>query len=198
MSLSLVSGNDKSSLKDVKLNQCGINSLYLCLKYNGIETNLDQIYSDIEPDADNNVSLKQLAGYAKRNGLYIKPVIKPSCDDVKKYLSKDTSIILQYALDLPNESNFKHIIAIVMSANNNIFLLDYPKPAFRIEMEEIAGGITASEGMLVLSKKPVNFFSRLFDFQSVQSWFIFPVCLSVIAVCLVTIIYFKHKRVKKI
>jgi len=164
-----------SSLDNASFSQCGINSLYLCLKYHHINENLDDVYVAIKPDKDNNVSLQQLADFAKTKGLYVHPIIKPSFIDIKKYLNKDSSIVLQYVIDLPDKTKFRHIIALV-KADEKIFLLDYPGPAKEKEAEELAVTISNSEGMLVLSKQPISNFAELFNGRNLKSLSFYAIC----------------------
>jgi hypothetical protein len=160
------------------------------LKYHKINERLDDIYAGIEADADNNVSLKQLADFAKIKGLYVHPVIKPTFSEVKKFLTKDNSIILQYAIDLPDKSKFRHIAALVKPAQK-ILLLDYPAPAQEIEMGKLAVDVAHSEGMLVLSRQPITGLGELFNGRSLKSLSFYAICAGFISVCLLVIANFK-------
>lgn len=188
---------ETSSLEDTPLNQCGINCIYLCLKYHKINEKLDDVYAAIKPDVENNVSLKQLADFAKIKGLYVHPVIKPSFSDVKKFLTKDNSIILQYTIDLPDKSKFRHIAALV-KPDQKILLLDYPRPAQEIETGELAMTISNSEGMLVLSRQPVTGLAELFDGRSLKSLSFYAICAGFITVGLLIITLKKTNRTKEI
>jgi ABC-type bacteriocin/lantibiotic exporter with double-glycine peptidase domain len=166
---------EMSSVDGMQVSQCGVNSLYQCLKYHGINEKLDSIYVSIPADADWNVSLKQLADYAKAKGLHVKPVIRPTAADVQNYLTKDTSIILQYAKDMPDKSKFKHVVAMIRQ-DNKILIMDYPKQASEIEPGDLAALMPLSEGMLVLSPKPLINAAEFLNFRSAKSWGFYSMC----------------------
>ncbi|MBU1260273.1 MAG: hypothetical protein ABIJ52_00560 [Pseudomonadota bacterium] len=186
-----------SSLENASFSQCGINCLYLCLKYHHIDENLEDVYAAIKPDEGNNVSLKQLADFAKTKGLYVHPVVRPAFEDVKKFLTKDNSIIMQYALELPDKSKFRHIIVLVMP-EQKILLLDYPKPAQEIETEKLAAVVADSEGMLVLSGQPITGFVEFFNGRSLKSLSFYAICVGFIVVGLFIVNSRKTNRAKEI
>ena len=138
--------------ENISLSQCGVNSLYLCLKYHKINVGLEEMYSAITPDAENNVSLRQLANYVKNKRLYIKAIMKPSAADIEQSLKNDTSMIVQYVTELPDKSKFKHIVGLIKS-DQKILLLDYPKKAQEISNEDLVKMAAMSEGLLVISKR---------------------------------------------
>jgi len=186
-----------SSLENASFSQCGINCLYLCLKYHHIDEKLEDVYAAIKPDGENNVSLKQLTDYAQKKGLYVHPVIKPVFDDVKKFLTKDNSIILQYTIDLPDKTKFRHIVAIV-KPDQKILLLDYPRLAQEIETEKLAAVVANSEGMLALSGQPITGLVEFFNGRSLKSWGFYAICTGFILVgLLVGAKSKKSDRIKK-
>lgn len=164
----LSSGAELSFLEDTPLGQCGINSLYLCLKYHKIDVNLKEMYSTIVPDAENNVSLRQLADYVKNKGLYIKAIIKPSAADIEQSLKNDTSMIVQYAIELPDKSKFQHIVGLV-KPDKTILLLDYPRQAQEISSEDLVKMASMSDGLFVISPKQVVNAAEFLNFKSLKS-----------------------------
>jgi ABC-type bacteriocin/lantibiotic exporter with double-glycine peptidase domain len=179
-----------SSLENVSFSQCGINCLYLCFKYHKINENLDDVYAAVKPDEENNVSLKQLANFAKTKGLYIRPVIKPVFDDIEKFLTKDRSIILQYTLDLPDKTKFKHIVALV-KPDRKILLLDYPAPAYEIKTEDLKTTVSNSEGMLVLSPQPIINFAEFLNGRTLKSLSFYAVAAGLIIAGFLTVKSFR-------
>lgn len=177
----LSSGAELSFLDDTPLGQCGINSLYLCLKYHKIDVNLKGMYSTIVPDSENKVSLRQLADYVKNKRLYIKAIIKPSVADIEQSLKNDTSMIVQYAIELPDKSKFKHIVGLV-KPGNTILLLDYPRQAQEISSEDLVKMASMSDGLLVISKKPVVSTAEFLNFKSLKSIGFYLVLLGVTVV----------------
>jgi len=155
VSVSILVHAEISSLNNIHLSQCGINSLYLCLRYHKVDIRLDDMYSSIKSDAENNVSLKQLADYAKSKGLCVEPIINPSVEDIQRALQGRHSIVLQYNTTLPDNSNFKHIVALIHS-DMKIFLLDYPKVNQELSFSDLGKIEGKSEGMLILSEKTLN------------------------------------------
>lgn len=143
-----------SSLENVHLGQCGINSLYLCLKYHGIDTPLEDLYTHIQTDSENNVSLKQLGDYAKRKGLNVQYMEDPGSGDVQRILQRKRSVILQYKITLPDNSIYKHIVALI-KPDTRIILLDYPNSRQEVSLEDLSFIDGNSEGMLILSPKPM-------------------------------------------
>jgi ABC-type bacteriocin/lantibiotic exporter with double-glycine peptidase domain len=166
--MATLANEEISSLENIQLSQCGINSLYLCLKHHKVEVHLEEMYSCIKPDAQNNVSLKQLADYAKNKGLYVKAIITPSVKDIQRVLNSGDSVILQYNTELPDKSDFKHIVALI-KPDAKIFLLDYPKPRQEIILADLAKANIRSDGLLVLSRKFVTNWGELLDFRSPKS-----------------------------
>jgi ABC-type bacteriocin/lantibiotic exporter with double-glycine peptidase domain len=162
-------GGEVSSLEGVETSQCGVNSLYLCLKYHGTKQELDELYEQVPADASGNVSLKQLADYARGKGLWVKPITKPTAADVQSNLTRDTSIILQCAMDMPDKSKFRHIVALV-KPQESVLLMDYPRRAREIGPEKLVALVAKSEGMLVLSTRPLTSLADLLDFKSLRSW----------------------------
>lgn len=144
-----------SSLETIQLNQCGINSLYLCLKYHGLNVPLEDLYGSIRPDAQNNVSLKQLGDHAKRKGLYVQYRKKPGSRTVQKDLQKNRSVIIQYQIILPDNSIYKHI-AVLIKPDRKIILLDYPNTRQEVSLQDLAFLDENSEGMFLLSPKPIG------------------------------------------
>lgn len=144
-----------SSLENVRLGQCGIHSLYLCLKYHGIDSLLEDLYTCIQPDSENNVSLKQLGDYAKRKGLNVQYRKNPAPEDVPKILQRRRSIILQYKTPLPDNSIYKHIVALI-KPDTRIVLLDYPNSRQEVSLEDLSFIDGNSEGMLILSPGPFS------------------------------------------
>jgi ABC-type bacteriocin/lantibiotic exporter with double-glycine peptidase domain len=142
-----------SSLENPRLSQCGINSLYLCLKYHGTGIPLEDLYINIQPDSENNVSLKQLGDYAKQKGLYVQYVNNPESGDIQTFLQGKRSVLLQYKTPLPDNTTYKHIVALV-KADNEIILLDYPNPKKEVTLQELSVINGNSEGMLILTEKP--------------------------------------------
>ena len=187
-----------SSLENASFSQCGINCLYLCLKYHHIDENLEDLCALIPPDAENNISLKQLADFAQKKGLYVHPVVKPVFNDVKKFLTGEhNSIILQYTLELPDKSNFRHIVVLVRP-EQKILLLDYPRPAQEIETENLAAAVARSEGMLVLSGQPITDLVEFFNGRSLKSWGFYAICASFILTGLFIVNSRKTNRAKEI
>lgn len=143
-----------SSLENVQRSQCGIHSLYLCLKYHGADASLEELYTGIPPDHENNVSLKQLGDYAKRKGLYVQYRKKPGSRAVQKDLQKNRSMIIQYQIILPDNSIYKHIVALI-KPDTGIILLDYPNLKQEVSLQDLSFINGNSEGMLILSPKPI-------------------------------------------
>jgi hypothetical protein len=147
----LSSGEKKSSSEDISMGQCGINSLYLCLKYHKIDASLKEMYSAITPDAENNVSLRQLADYVKNKELHIKEIMKPTASDIEQSFKNDASMIVQYTIELPGKPKFRYIAGLVKS-DNTILLLDYPSQTQKISIEDLVKTASKSDGLLVISK----------------------------------------------
>lgn len=192
--------NEVSSIENVQFNQCGINSLYLCFKYHKIDEKLDDIYASIKADADDNVSLKQLANFAKKEGLYVHPVINPSMNDINKFLTKDNSIIIQfkYNLNLQDKPQLSHIAAII-KPQQKIFLLDYPQSAKELDLARLAMILSKSDGMLVLSKEPIKAnLAEILNGRSLKSWSFYLICASFIMFGLFCINVRKAKKQKEV
>jgi ABC-type bacteriocin/lantibiotic exporter with double-glycine peptidase domain len=190
VSLTSFAGAEMSSLENATFSQCGINCLYLCLKYHQINENIDDIYAAVKPDEENNVSLKQLAKFAKTRGLYVRPVIKPVFGDVEKALTGNRSIILQYALDLPDKTKFKHIVALV-KPDRKILLLDYPAPAYEIKTEDLKTTVSNSEGMLVVSPQPIINFAEFLNGKTLKSLSFYAIAAGLIIAGFLTVKSFR-------
>jgi len=141
-----------SSLENPQLSQCGINSLYLCLKYHGTDIPLEDLYARIQPDSQNNVSLKQLGDYAREKGLYVKFIREPTAQTIQKALQRNNSIVLQFQIPLPDHSVYKHMAGLIQS-DASILLLDYPNPQRKLSLPELTNMAAHSEGILVLSSQ---------------------------------------------
>ncbi|MDD5135213.1 MAG: hypothetical protein PHP01_07375 [Phycisphaerae bacterium] len=187
---------ESSSLENVPFSQCGINCVYLCLKYHHIDEKLENIYAQIKPDAENNVSLKQLADFARKKRLYIHPVVRPAFKDVEKFLTKNNSIILQYAVDLPDKTKFRHIITLV-KPDQKILLLNYPMQAQELEKEKLTAHVEDSEGMLVLYPQPITSFVEFFTGRSLKSLSFYSICAGFVFVGIPVITAFKKRQAKK-
>jgi ABC-type bacteriocin/lantibiotic exporter with double-glycine peptidase domain len=79
---SLSLSNAKQSF--IQKSQCGINALYLCLRYHEVNVSLDQVYNEIKTNKKNEVNLYQLSQYAKDLGLYSIPIKHPNLSTLKK------------------------------------------------------------------------------------------------------------------
>ncbi|HPC28433.1 MAG TPA: cysteine peptidase family C39 domain-containing protein [Candidatus Methanomethylicus sp.] len=212
-------GMEVSSVEGMELSQCGVNSLYLCLRYHGIEQRLDELYAQVPADEDGNVSLKQLADYARGKGLHVKAVIKPTVEDVTNVLgqkegltqgsqrsqgqkaedhgqdgrgtredseagsfghsTRDTSVVLQYAVNMPDKSKFRHIVALVRP-EDKVLVMDYPGSAQEIMPEKLAELVSMSEGMLILSTKPLINAAEFLNFKTVKSWSFYAICVGLV------------------
>jgi ABC-type bacteriocin/lantibiotic exporter with double-glycine peptidase domain len=155
-----------SSLENVDLSQCGINSLYLCLKHHKIDVSIEEIYSSIKPDAQNNVSLYQLANYARSKGLHVKAIIKPSISDIQKSLNNN--VILQYRKELPNNSELTHIVALIRH-NSKTYLLDYPSQRREVTAADFTKVNIKSDGLLILSENRIIGWQELLNLRSLKS-----------------------------
>lgn len=130
------------------MSQCGINAVYSCMCYFCMEIPLDQVYSDIPRTENNQVNLYQLAQYARSCGLYVKPIKYPTLPVLKKYLTSNSSAILQF--NYPNGEG--HIVALLRPENDEIWIFDVPL-AKSVASDELLGDLLEhSEGMLILSQ----------------------------------------------
>lgn len=184
-----------SFLENTQLSQCGINSLYLCLKYHKADVCLNEMYSNIKPDAQNDVSLKQLADYTRGKGISVKAILAPSVEDIQKSLNRDSSVILQYNTPLPDKSDFKHIVAII-KPDAKMFLLDYPKPKQEFTVDDLAKVNLKSDGLLILSKKS-SASSELLNFRSLKSVSFYTIVCGILIV-IATFVIGKYKTRGKI
>jgi len=142
-----------------KASQCGINSLYLCMRYLSINLNLDQMYSDIERDEKNEVNLYQLTGYANKCGVAVKPIKHPTFRVINKYLVSNSCAIIQYKYP----ENQPHIAALLRHQDNKVLFCDYPRKIFIISEKNLCNVLIHSQGMLILSRTPFKkpIFSQL-------------------------------------
>lgn len=143
-----------SALENPQRSQCGINSLYFCLKYHGWNISLEDLYASIHPDSENNVSLKELGDYAKRKGLYVSYTKTPKVRDIQHVLQGKHAVLLQYKITWPDNSICRHLVALI-KPDTKILLLDYPNPPKEILSQELSDLDGKCEGMLILAPKPI-------------------------------------------
>jgi len=136
----------------IETSQCGINSLYLCLRHLAINVKLDQIYSDMERDDRNEVNLYQLAVYADQYGIPVKRIKHPTLHVINTYLTNNACAIVQYKYP----DNRPHIAALLQAQEKQLLFCDYPRKKFVISEEDLADVLEHSRGMLILSQKPFS------------------------------------------
>jgi len=132
------------------ISQCGINALYSCMCYLGVELPLDQLYCDIPRNENNQVNLYQLAEYARNCELYVKPIKYPTLPLLKKYLTSSSSAILQFKY--PNGKS--HIVALLRPQNSDIWVYDVPLEKSIISDDILGDLLKRSQGVLILSLSP--------------------------------------------
>ena len=147
---SLLFSNTKQS--PIQKSQCGINALYMCLRYHQVDVSLDQAYAEIQPNKKNEVSLYQLSQYAKDFGLYVVPVKRPEVSILKQALTNSSSAILQFT----NPSYKSHIIALLKPKNQDIWLVDVPLRNQILSDDELQELLNESQGMLIISPTPLK------------------------------------------
>lgn len=134
------------------ISQCGINALYSCMRYLGIELPLDQLYCDIPRNENNEVNLYQLAEYARNCGLYVKPIKHPTLHLLKKYLTSSSSAIVQFKY--PDDKS--HIVALLSPDNSDIWVYDVPLEKSIVSDDTLGDLLKRSQGTLILSLTPVE------------------------------------------
>ncbi|HUU19198.1 MAG TPA: cysteine peptidase family C39 domain-containing protein [Sedimentisphaerales bacterium] len=159
--------------------QCGINALYSCLRFSGINLPLEQLYSEIQCNQAGQVNLYQLALYARRHGLHVKPVNNPNLKLLKKYLRNSSSAILQCRYT----SGKDHIVAL-LKTQDDTWLFDFPVSKFVASEEFLESLFNDSRGMLLVSLAP---FEKSIVGQLNSSRIIMSVLL-VISLCIVVAI----------
>jgi ABC-type bacteriocin/lantibiotic exporter with double-glycine peptidase domain len=142
-----------------ELSQCGIDSLYSCIRYLGIDVRLDQMYDDIQQDENNEVNLHQLRDYASRFGVAVKPVEHPTLRVVRKYLASNSCAVLQF--EYPDRR--PHMTALFCPEDEGILVCDYPRKKYVISESKLADYLNHSRGMLILSRTALqeSIFSQL-------------------------------------
>jgi len=174
------------------ISQCGINALYSCLRHLGVQVPLDQLYSDIPHNENNEVNLYQLAEYARNCGLYVKPIKHPTLRILRKYLTGNSTAILQFKY--PNGKG--HIVALLNPKNSDIWVYDVPLDKFNASDETLDDLLTRSQGMLILS---INTFERsILDQLTTSGWVWALLAGSTLAFFIVTRLPIKRDRRKKL
>ena len=171
--------------EDRGFSQCGINSLYTCLSYLGLDSNLDTLYLDIPANHDNKINFYQFTTYAKNKGLYIKPIFKPSPKDIERFLNQNSAAILQYYYTI-NGVTDTHIVALIKPFNKEIKVYDFPR-TFVIKEEKLDEVLKHSDGVLILSKMP---FSEKLDIVTLL-WALIFICVFIFILRLIYLIYIK-------
>lgn len=149
--------NDNSS---VPKSQCGINSLYFCLKYFGCNRPFHELYNDIATNSNNEVNLKQLADYARQKGLFVNGVKSPTLSVVTKNLEKGKCVILQWTKSIGN-TQFSHIMPIVNIPDKGVLVFDFPINKMYVSEKDLSEYIRLSNAALILAaEERVSFFQN--------------------------------------
>lgn len=156
--------------------QCGINALYSCLRFSGINLPLEQLYSEIQCNQAGQVNLYQLAQYARQYGPYVKAVKNPDLKLLKKHLINGSSAILQCKY----KNGKDHIVAL-LKTQDDIWLFDFPVSKSIASDESLNSLFNNSKGMLLVSLTP---FEKSIAGQLNSSRIIMSVLL-VISLCIV-------------
>jgi ABC-type bacteriocin/lantibiotic exporter with double-glycine peptidase domain len=177
-----------------KMSQCGINALYSCMTYLGLDLSLDEVYSEISRTNDNQVNLSQLMEYARRHGIYVKAIRNPTPNSIKENLNTNSSVILQFKY--PNGKQHMATLLRTRTPRNGILFFNVPFERFIISEQSLGELIEGSQGMLILSLTPFrdSFFSRINS--SGYLW----TSVSIIALCvfLATAISLRCDKKKKL
>lgn len=137
--------------------QCGIDSLYFCLCYLNLNPSLTQMYADITPNEDYQVSLQQLAQYARQRGATVWAVRHPTLSILKKYLNRDSCVIVQFQHgDRP-----PHMVSLLKPNDRRVLYTDAPRRRFVASESTLEDILSHSDGLLVLSARPIR--ASLFD-----------------------------------
>jgi len=134
----------------VPKSQCGINSLYFCLRYFGYHRPLCELYNDIPTNSNNEVNLKQLADYARKMGLFVNGVKSPTLSVVTKNLGKGKCVILQWTKTI-GTIQFSHIMPIVDIHGKGFLVFDFPINKMYVSEKGLSEYIQSSNGALILS-----------------------------------------------
>ena len=149
------------------------------------------MYSDIPRNENNEVDLYQLAEYARKCELHVKPVEHPTLPLLKKYLTSDSSAILQFKY--PNGKS--HIVALLRPQNNDIWLFDVPLDKFIASDEILDDFFKLSQGMLILSLTPLE--QSIFGQLTASGWVWALLTATSLGVLIATALSIKHDRNKK-
>jgi len=169
--------------------QCGINALYSCLRFSGINLPLEQLYSEIKCNQASQVNLYQLAQYARQYGLHVKSVKNPNLKLLKKYLRKGSSVILQYEF----ESGKDHIVAL-LKTQDDIWLFDFPVSKSIASDESLNSLFNNSKGMLLVSLSPFkgSIAGRLNNLRIIM-FVLFAVSLGVLVAIVISMVRSRNK-----
>lgn len=140
--------------KDIPLGQCGVFSLYSVLRSNEIEAPYNEMFSEITANKYNEVSLKQLAQYARKKGMHCEGIAHPTVGIIRNSLRNGANVILQITFER-DRSPASHIVALFQGEGDSVLVLDYPRK-FTIDDDSLSQWLGQSEGMLILSKKPIQ------------------------------------------
>jgi len=179
------------------ISQCGINSLYSCFRYLGVNIKLEEMYSQIKADENNMVNLYQLAQYAKRKGLHVRTLRKCKLSKLKKKLLKqNSSILLHYEFEMLENIKKSHLVALVKPREAEILVLDFPIEPYTANEDKLTKVLQQSKGMLILSTTPFKKSMFMSIIDSSYIWIIAAVsALFVFIITLLSII--KHPTNKK-
>ena len=139
--------------KEIELSQCGINALYTSMRQLGVRVPLKSLYSAISPNDKNEVSLFQLADFARQQGLFAKGVKRPTVGMIKKMLSDTSTIIIQFEYGLKEIGN-THMATLIQHSDSQILFLDAPLKKVLLSEEQLEKLVGRSQGMMVLSVLP--------------------------------------------
>ena len=150
--ITALSGQLNAELNDhlsIPLSQCGINSLYFCLRYFGYNTTFQELYSDIIPNSNNEVNLRQLCDYARQKGLFVDGLQEPSLSDIMKNLEKGRCVILQWTKKI-NGTQLSHIMPIVKVRNKGILVFDFPINKMYLSIKDFSEYVFSSKAALII------------------------------------------------
>jgi len=137
--------------------QCGIDALYFCLCYLNSNPSLVQIYADIPANEEYQVSLQQLAQYARQRGVSVWAIRRPALPIVKKYLNRDSCIVVQFQYG----NGQPHMVALLKPTKGAVLYVDAPRRKFVASDSTLEDILSHSDGLLVLSARPIR--ASLFD-----------------------------------
>jgi hypothetical protein len=147
------------------------------MRYLGIDLKLDKAYYDIERDKRNEVNLYQLADYASRYEIAVKPIRTPTFGIIKNHIANGSCVVLQFE----QPSGQPHIAALVPSVDDGVLFCDYPRKMAIVSKEALSDVLVSSRGMLILSRTPFPKSALQQISHSIVLWlFLFVISLGIL------------------